>query len=281
MDDAGKSEHSEGSEAKTEPVAPPVYQPPVYVATPPRERPAGFYLLLGVNVLILGAVIAWVFYRSGQLQPAASAASARADEPTPPVGKGTVTPPDRGAAKLPGDGAAGKEGAKPAEPAAPQYDAATLEKIESTRNGISKVGVQVEVLRAVRGAYPTSNVAAFGRNRGIEALHQALVDAGRFKQDELKQVSTGDTDADGRKEILDPWGNPFLYFSNDDYASKQGWGKEAPAAEDAGAAKGGTQEGFRARSRFQLWSAGPNGKNEGGEKDDIVSWEIREKRQDQ
>ncbi len=149
-------------------------------------------------------------------------------------------------------------------------NAATRARIAETQKRIGDVGVQLEVLRNKAGAYATSS-RDFGAHRGIEALYVALVTADRGDG-----LDVGDADGDGRLELLDAWGRPLVYFSNDDYGTEQAWSSGAARSASLTSARSRTRGVYHARGRFQLWSAGPNGRNEGGSGDDITSWILRD-----
>jgi hypothetical protein len=241
--------------------------------TPNSERSSSAYLVLGVNLVILAAAI-WFVWQRYQASPSlaggdagAQTAAAVNQDPAakPAVGTGGGNLMSASAAR-PVDPWSKLAQTKGAVAPRPVYDDATTSKMKGTSDEIDEIGVQLDVLRAVRGAYPTSAIAANDRNRGVEALLQALHDSGR---DAGLTLEIGDTDGDGKQEILDAWGRPLVYFSPDDYESTQGWNGEG----DATASK--APDGQRsAKMRFQLWSAGPNGKNDNGGGDDVCSWEI-------
>ena len=76
-------------------------------------------------------------------------------------------------------------------------------------------------------------------------------------------------------EVSDAWGNPLIYFHNKDYAREckvtlQDGDKIRRKAVKAAASEKTGQ--FQALTSFQLRSAGPDGIDDGGGEDDIVSW---------
>lgn len=246
----------------------PTYEPP---PTPNSERPGSAYLILGINVVLMAGAIWYVWHRQRD-------SSAPRNSADPAVVTQTETPA-RAAVGTKGGALMDAKNVKPADPWSTlanhkpgaastkrEYDAATREKMDVTGAEIHDIGVEMEVLRAVRGAYPSSAVAGNDKNRGVEALLEALRKSGR---DAGLKLVVGDTDGDGREEILDSWGRPLIYISNDDYANAQQW-----TDGDAASSKDPKSGEFSARSRFQLWSVGGNGKNEGGSGDDVSSWEI-------
>jgi hypothetical protein len=198
----------------------------------------------------------------------------------------------------------------PAKPASPylkrprpavQMSGEDRRRAKELTDGIERIGPGLEVTRTVSGAYPSSKGDAADANRGIEALTAYLREKGRLDTSGLR---TGDTDADGKAELLDPWGRPLIYFSNDDYQNPQqmegvrsdeaggadhGNGRDrtqAYAQQRAGENDGGPvaplggrdafdDGNWQAAARYQLWSAGPDGIDDGGFNDDIASWYLR------
>lgn len=158
-----------------------------------------------------------------------------------------------------------------------------------------------------KGRYPDSDLALLsnnqmappnGENNGIESLALALrgtLDGGPFLQDDafsnMRDNLDGDTnpdtsflnvkDGNGLFELIDPWGNPYVYVHADELAE----GSMYPSAGGIITLRTieGTVEldltvmrqtlGTEARGkRYYLWSMGPDGENNYGEGDDIASW---------
>ncbi len=157
------------------------------------------------------------------------------------------------------------------------------------------------------GDYPAGSLAAFklkgnGVNEGNEALVLALsgrkkggpfhepfsetrLENGDADQIAARDLQTLKTDLDLPQstphlyEYIDIWGNPFVYIHNRDYGTKAkvkytSRPREAAVAVQVEvlAAKSAKLGTFQAPTSFQIWSFGPNGKNENGEGDDIASW---------
>ncbi|MCG3134476.1 MAG: hypothetical protein HMLKMBBP_01782 [Planctomycetes bacterium] len=162
---------------------------------------------------------------------------------------------------------------------------------------LAALGPALDVEKAVRGAFPSSKGDERDTNRGIESLAAWLDRAGRL---EACGFATGDTDGDGRRELIDAWGNPLIYFSGDDYGTRQDVSRIRSDERDASGAifahqRFGwvDQEGriqlpyseesrqyfddgrWQAEQRYQLWSCGPNGTDDGGSFDDASSWGLR------
>lgn len=152
------------------------------------------------------------------------------------------------------------------------------------------------------GDYPPTTlsflkVKANQVNEGNEALVLCLLSrkkGGPFHEPFKDQrLQNGDGDSMAQKEFLslrrdldptltvpalfeyaDLWGNPFVYIHNREYAQKakleytDGEGRRV-TVQAARSPKLGT---FQAPTAFQIWSFGPNLKNENGDGDDIASW---------
>ena len=272
---------------------------------PAQGRSTSYSLLLAVNVLLLAAVAWWIFHRAqsardlpadGTGAPTAvqgtSAGPPRATPPAagPPV-IGPVVPQDPFGAGL-DDPFAGRAGAAPGAPGTPgagtsagvaagdaarralaprpAMDEATYAVWKGLQHALNALGPAIEVFRTVHGAHPASNRPEYGANRGIEVLVEALAARGALSGPGLV---LGDTDGDGRKEIVDPWGRALVYFSHDDYASTQ----DVTGVGTVGARRRRVDDrlAWQAEERFQLFSVGPDGKDDLGGGDDVNSWVTR------
>lgn len=147
--------------------------------------------------------------------------------------------------------------------ALPQRDAssrgATRDEAVTT---IARLCVVIEVRKTVDGWYPESSGRVDDVHRGVETLCAALPPSVRARFD------TADVDGDGRPELIDPWGRPFVYWRADDYGADQ----QIDTARSVHPALAGGGSPAAAR-RFQLISRGANGRYEGGAGDDVTSWE--------
>jgi len=139
---------------------------------------------------------------------------------------------------------------------------------------LSEAGSQLRVLAAALdayrnaiGDYPLSH--GKDSNPGIETMLAALRSTeggGPFIGEGRIARWLGDTDQDGLPELIDPWGNPWIYFHHTDYEGKppiyaiHGGRSPAHAAEQG--------EGFRNPAAYQLWTCGQNQGDESGEGDD-------------
>ena len=162
------------------------------------------------------------------------------------------------------------------EPATlPELPPETPERIRETEWLLKSLVLAIELHRGRRGELPPGRTEGVNEvNEGIEALFARLDSEGLLDRP-ARARWTGDTDGDGRPEILDAWGNPLVYFRHDDYGANETvriGGREQAARPRISAL---THE-FHARDFVQIWSAGPDGVNEDGGGDDVTSWHIRE-----
>ena len=160
------------------------------------------------------------------------------------------------------------DAAPPALP--PTRPREAVQALAATEAAIDRIGVEIEVLHAIRGAYPSS-AGDYGANRGVESLHAALAKLGK-----TAGLRVGDTDDDGRLEILDAWGRPLVYFSPDDYDSVQRWAPGDGDPLDVAPRRSRDSRTVRAASTYQLWSSGPDGAFGDGPGDDVTSWVSRD-----
>ena len=152
------------------------------------------------------------------------------------------------------------------------------------------------------GDYPPSNMERYyeqdyavvldGVNTGVESLVAHLARQGKggpyyeFK-DEYVDNLDGDTLNDDAlfealdwvfgdrqlRELVDPWGNPYVYFHNSSYDD----GPVTITALDkkritVAPVRSEKTQMFQGLTTFQLMSLGPNGVFDGGDGDDVVSW---------
>lgn len=147
------------------------------------------------------------------------------------------------------------------------------------------------------GDYPPSRaryagLSSNGLNDGNECLVRCLTttkkqanyhdfnDADLANRDNDKTKKNGPRSAITKPElfeVVDPWGNPFVYLHNADYSRG---GKVSVLSEDKDhpgyvVVKGHKSDKtgqYHDLNSFQMWSLGPDGKDDGGAGDDIVSW---------
>ena len=174
------------------------------------------------------------------------------------------------------------------------------QKAKATKVLIENLKLKLEEYCADFGDYPPSNpkllgLPSNGTNDGIECLVRCLSTKKKkgpyyeFPEDQLKNtdsdklVSGNPTDSymTGRElfELVDAFGNPFVYIHNADYDAPQ---KVQLGDENGGetvpvkACKSAKTGQFHSVRSFQLFSLGPNGRFDDGEGDDVVSWSSGE-----
>ncbi|MFQ5653355.1 MAG: type II secretion system protein [Planctomycetota bacterium] len=170
--------------------------------------------------------------------------------------------------------------------------------MNNARQEIQRLTAALESYQAEHGDYPPTDMeeeydaAGNGINEGIESLVAHLAARGlggpfyEFKEDALENLD-GDALLDATllarldwffgdsalREIVDPWGTPYIYLHNRDY-------ERAFTVLDRGGKKATAQAGrsekiatFHSPTTYQIWSAGPDLENENGDGDDIGSWD--------
>lgn len=160
---------------------------------------------------------------------------------------------------------------------------------------IELLAAAIEQYAADFGDYPPSSlrdlgVRTNGVNEGNKALVRCLTTPERngpyieLDEEDLQSLS-GDrlVGEDPTRSILqtpvllelvDPWGNPYVYFHHRDYRGGDPYerytiGGEEQRCRPEPSEKTGQYPAF---GRFLLWSAGPDGVNENGRGDDVTSW---------
>lgn len=172
-------------------------------------------------------------------------------------------------------------------------------QINAVKTQIKNLAQALTNYQTVYGEFPPTDYAlvaggvASGDNAGIESVVQCLTTSlkgGPFY--EFKDVELGNVDADVRTgnpstsmivnpqmyEFLDFWGNPLVYIRSTEYALVAA-GSYTTYKDNAGRpftiipATSGSTGNYQGTYTFQIWSIGPNGINENGQGDDVVSWE--------
>lgn len=165
---------------------------------------------------------------------------------------------------------------------------------------IQMLASRLDSFKNAFGDYPPTSLADLkikgnGLNDGNESLFGFLLTkkrGGPFA-DDLKEDRWRNTDKDDVKgpdlkilekeiqwnrgnaellEYVDLWGQPFVYIHSRDYGKKFKYQMEDGTLFDVEARKNPTTGTYFAPSKYQLWSIGPDGLNQNGEGDDIVSW---------
>ncbi|MHC4600177.1 MAG: hypothetical protein ACYS47_14345 [Planctomycetota bacterium] len=131
-------------------------------------------------------------------------------------------------------------------------------------------------------------------NEGSEALVLALSHAKGGPFIDWDEESLGNCDADRidnpdenspakvieLSEVVDAWGNPVVYIRASDYGLKYKYVDKNGRTVWARAVKTSRMGGYYNPGSYQIWSFGPNGKNEDGGGDDIANFKVQDGRVD-
>ena len=159
-------------------------------------------------------------------------------------------------------------------------------KIQATRALIANIQAGIENYYGAYGDYPPTNLAdmyqgGFSGNNGIESVVYCLSTqdkGGPFLLGVMEdKYSNLDNDFIGivpLRELDDDWKNPIVYFHSRDYDNpSQGNIYSFKRAGDAIASQISPATGaYYNPYTFQLWSAGPDEKNNNGLSDDVSNW---------
>ena len=170
----------------------------------------------------------------------------------------------------------------------------------AVQSDIHMLGARIENFKNAFGYYPPSSLSSIGINGnnindGNESLFAFLTTrkkGGPFA-DDLKEEGWVNADGDSLSqqqakivkdkvdwirgtndllEYVDFWGNPYVYINARDYGKTFKYQPEGGVVFQVQACKNPTTATYCAPTRYQLWSLGPDGINQNGTGDDIVSW---------
>jgi prepilin-type N-terminal cleavage/methylation domain-containing protein len=168
----------------------------------------------------------------------------------------------------------------------------TRQKATATKMLIERLKGAIEHYSDDFGDYPPSSpklagLPATGTDDGIKTLVRCLSTKKKsgpyfqFEDDVLKkddsgrQVSGNPTDSyfatKDLFECVDAFGNALIYLHNADYKTGQKVELGTETVQVSGVRSKKTNQ-YHDLTKFQLWSAGANGKNDQGDDDDVVSW---------
>ena len=141
-------------------------------------------------------------------------------------------------------------------------------RIEETRAQLRIIEAALSQYQNQFGDYPPSY--GEGDNPGAESLLAALCtteNGGPFLKEREARRWAGDADGDGRKELVDPWKNPWIYFHNSDYTQGEVYYTFKGRRWQVKPVKSGGA--FLNLTSYQLWACGPNKTDEAGAGDDV------------
>ncbi len=172
-------------------------------------------------------------------------------------------------------------------------------KVSSCSNEIRQLEAALASYESVHRDYPPSRLSEIGiagnrTNEGNESLLVCLTTEKEGPFWEIREDQLGNSDGDQAPrlistyngstirtrdlyELLDPWGNPYVYVHAKDLATGysvtyMAEGRTQPVEPVRQGEKAGITPG---EGKYQIWSFGPNGVNDQGAEDDVVSWRGR------
>lgn len=176
------------------------------------------------------------------------------------------------------------------------------QKEKQVANEIKLIAEAIQRFRDDFGDFPSQNVLVSNSagltdqqkslNQGNEILVACLYSVLPGKQSKSAYLHIGlsgegganlaDSDLDGMKELLDPWGLPYIYFHNSGYSADdsvmQKYGYSLASSVEA-RAKTKSAGSYYCLTSYQIWSRGKNMKNDTNtsaagsqDDDDIVNW---------
>lgn len=154
-------------------------------------------------------------------------------------------------------------------------------KIQTSRALIANIQAGIENYFGAYGDYPPtsledSGLSVNGVNNGIESVVACLntqSKGGPFLLGILESKYR-DLDGDLFREIIDEWNNPIVYFHSRDYDNPGKGSNYSFRRSGASIAPQINPDTFAYYNpyTFQIWSAGPDEKNNNGLGDDVCNW---------
>lgn len=171
-------------------------------------------------------------------------------------------------------------------------------KISATKVELHEMDAALEGYYIVFGDYPPTSLTFLKKNtyvnstnQGIESLVACLASQNKGGPFLLKWSEDRYTNLDNDKssrnltnwffgdnqlrELVDCWQNPFVYFHSRDYELANQYSKYLDKRKKEFVAlpqKSSKLKTWHNRFTYQLWSLGPNEKNDNGVEDDIPNW---------
>ncbi len=141
-------------------------------------------------------------------------------------------------------------------------------RVEETKEQLRIFQAALSQYQSQFGTYPPS--LGTGENAGIEAMLGCLrtrENGGPFVRKHIVKGWLTDTDGDGRQELSDPWGNPWIFFHPSAYTA--GPVKYRLNQKDVEVKPVKNGDVFLNLASYQLWACGPNKSSQSGGYDDI------------
>lgn len=171
-------------------------------------------------------------------------------------------------------------------------------EVVATRTRLEALTSAITNYKSRWGDYPPSRLKRLpmgkiegqnDKNEGVEALVVALSTRKKngpfmdWQEDYLentdgdslgKPLSSSAIQSENLYEVVDFWGNPFVYIHCRDYKKKMKFVDAEGNIFTARAQKSKKLGTFHNADSYQMWSIGPNGKNEDGGGDDVPNFTI-------
>ncbi len=145
-------------------------------------------------------------------------------------------------------------------------------RIDEMKSQLGIIEAALELYKSAFGDSPPSSAAGNTINAGNELLLAGLLTkqgGGPFVQPDRIARWLDDGDGDGRREIVDPWRTPWVYFHPSDYTGGEVYykcrGKQVIVRP---ATKKENENVYENLTSYQLWAWGPNRADESGGGDD-------------
>lgn len=171
-------------------------------------------------------------------------------------------------------------------------------KRTAMKNDLHRISMALETYQKDFGKYPPTVLTEKSDdvqlqnavNNGIESLTACLMTKnlnGPYLEWDEKRYANTDRDGVNKnvtnwffgdkqlRELTDIWGNPIIYINSRDYKSPKKIGKYLNRRQQTYAPQpvaNPNTKTFVNPMKFQLWSIGPNGRNENGGEDDVSGW---------
>ena len=154
----------------------------------------------------------------------------------------------------------------------------TSQKIRSTKAVVETLTMAAANYANDYGVYPAAEYAPDGANRGNRSLVTLLDARGGRSWPYLPSAFYGRDQRLKDDLLLDLWDRPFIYF--DSSVMKEGTSHTYDILGDPAVSPAKDDEAYHNFGRCQIWSCGPNERNDGGldlhtkEADDLANFEV-------
>ena len=145
-------------------------------------------------------------------------------------------------------------------------------RIEQTRAQLTILEAALAQYHRAWGDHPPAagNEGNAGIETMLDCLRRRTDRGGPFIKETMIRSWLGDTDGDGRREMVDPWQDPWVYFHHLGYDETAVYYRFDGATFQAlPARRKDKPDVFENPTSYQLWSCGPDKTNQTGRDDDV------------